>query len=65
MGNFFMWERLHVIIFTYPIVIGEGGGARMCNFIAGRFGVCSSEKIIHLYLIGFISECILIDICDE
>ena len=35
MGIFLMWERLHVIMFTYPIVIGEGGGARMNGHLSG------------------------------
>ena len=25
-GNFLLWERLHRVMFTYPIVIGGGGG---------------------------------------
>ena len=25
-GNFLLWERLHVVMFTYSIVIGGGGG---------------------------------------
>ena len=24
--NFLLWERLHSVMFTYPIVIGGGGG---------------------------------------